>query len=338
MKGIAPKMAAFLVGLLIISFSLPSSALNTVSIIHQDTLRLIGIDMPRREIIETLGTPDVIKSEGMALQYTQMGLSLYLNQKDQVEQIYLAREFKGFIGKKDKTRGIGLEDLERAFGSCAGSVDKLNYQPSPIIRTGATTETENKTDPTGREKGEFPLQYPGERKLYAFYNEGEIMKYKYVHDSEGVAFWMDHEKRLYAAVIYTPRAKEEVKAPALARAAEKAPVTPPPLSLIHFDFDRHEIKRIYVPVLEGYAAFLSDNPSASASVHGHTDYFGSIQYNQKLSWRRAEAVRAYLVEKGIAPDRIKIAGHGELKPLTDDKTAEGRALNRRAEIGAAANK
>ena len=65
---------------------------------------------------------------------------------------------------------------------------------------------------------------------------------------------------------------------------------------------------------------------------GHTDRIGSVAYNQKLSVRRSEAVKAYLVTKGIEKNRIYTEGKGEKQPIADNKTKEGRAKNRRVEI------
>ena len=65
---------------------------------------------------------------------------------------------------------------------------------------------------------------------------------------------------------------------------------------------------------------------------GHTDSVGADAYNQKLSVKRAEAIKAYLVSKGIEKNRIYTEGKGEKQPVADNKTAEGRAKNRRVEI------
>jgi OOP family OmpA-OmpF porin len=74
---------------------------------------------------------------------------------------------------------------------------------------------------------------------------------------------------------------------------------------------------------------------------GHTDSIGSDTYNQRLSVRRAEAVKAFLVSKGIERNRVYTEGKGEKQPVADNKTKEGRAKNRRVEIevvGTRANK
>ena len=65
---------------------------------------------------------------------------------------------------------------------------------------------------------------------------------------------------------------------------------------------------------------------------GHTDSVGSDAYNQKLSVRRAEAVKEYLVSKGLEKNRVYTEGKGEKQPVADNKTKEGRAKNRRVEI------
>ncbi|MBA3477579.1 MAG: OmpA family protein, partial [Lautropia sp.] len=65
---------------------------------------------------------------------------------------------------------------------------------------------------------------------------------------------------------------------------------------------------------------------------GHTDSVGSDAYNQRLSVRRSEAVKAYMVSKGIEANRIYTEGKGEKQPVADNKTRDGRAKNRRVEI------
>jgi outer membrane protein OmpA-like peptidoglycan-associated protein len=67
-------------------------------------------------------------------------------------------------------------------------------------------------------------------------------------------------------------------------------------------------------------------------INGHTDNTGSDELNQKLSESRANSVKQYLLENGIGENRITATGYGESKPIADNKTAAGRAMNRRVEI------
>jgi outer membrane protein OmpA-like peptidoglycan-associated protein len=80
------------------------------------------------------------------------------------------------------------------------------------------------------------------------------------------------------------------------------------------------------------AALKKQGDRAAIVVAGHTDARGSDVVNQRLSQRRAEAVRSYLVSRGIPSDTIRAVGKGQVEPIADNKTAEGRANNRRVEI------
>ncbi|MET0342971.1 MAG: OmpA family protein [Polyangiales bacterium] len=79
-------------------------------------------------------------------------------------------------------------------------------------------------------------------------------------------------------------------------------------------------------------ALTQGNPDATIVVEGHTDSQGSQSFNLDLSQRRAQSVRDYLAGHGVAPDRIRAEGLGFQRPVADNKTAEGRANNRRVEI------
>jgi outer membrane protein OmpA-like peptidoglycan-associated protein len=320
-----------LCGFLTLAFPSNGYSVTALSVQFEDTLHLVNLDMTRKQIVETLGTPDVIKSDGMCLQYEYLGISVYLNKDDRIEQIYLARDFHGSIGRKSQPHGISLSDLQTEFGAPA-SHTKLNYQPSPLIQNKATTETENMTEPTGKPKEEFPLQYPGNKKLYIFYNEGRVIKYKYVLDDDGIAFWLDQNQKLYSTVLYMSRDEKAAHDASLASAGELDGTGKKRLAVIHFDFDKYNIKKLAIPIIDDHVAYLKQHASLPVLVEGHTDYMGSDAYNQKLSEQRATSVRDYLVQKGIASARIQVRGYGESRPAADNKTAEGRAINRRAEL------
>lgn len=100
----------------------------------------------------------------------------------------------------------------------------------------------------------------------------------------------------------------------------------------NFDFDSAKLRPAADGKLKEVAEFAATYKDAKLDVSGHTDSVGSDAYNQKLSERRANAVKADLVKRGVAADRIVATGAGEAKPVTSNKTKAGRAENRRVEI------
>jgi len=101
---------------------------------------------------------------------------------------------------------------------------------------------------------------------------------------------------------------------------------------VNFDFDKSNIRKEDVADLDKAVAFVKKYPDAKVDVEGHTDSRGTDKYNQKLSERRANAVKKYLVDKGEKSDRITAVGKGEAEPIADNKTDKGRFENRRVEV------
>jgi OOP family OmpA-OmpF porin len=99
-----------------------------------------------------------------------------------------------------------------------------------------------------------------------------------------------------------------------------------------FDFDKSVIKPEGKSKLDDLANKIRGINLEVVIAIGHTDSIGSDAYNQKLSVRRAESVKAYLVSKGVEPNRIYTEGKGEKQPVASNKTKEGRQKNRRVEI------
>ncbi len=100
-----------------------------------------------------------------------------------------------------------------------------------------------------------------------------------------------------------------------------------------FDFDQAVIKRTGRRELDALAASLQDTGAGQIRIVGHTDSMGPAAYNQDLSMRRANAVKDYLVRKGIRSGSITTSGRGETRPVASNDTAAGRAMNRRVEVG-----
>lgn len=101
---------------------------------------------------------------------------------------------------------------------------------------------------------------------------------------------------------------------------------------VNFEFGQAVLTGDSYVILDQVYASLIEWPEIKVEIRGHTDSIGSRLANKRLSYKRAVAVRDYLLRKGIAPDRLIAVGTGEEEPIADNNTAEGRALNRRVEL------
>jgi OmpA-OmpF porin, OOP family len=174
------------------------------------------------------------------------------------------------------------------------------------------------------------------------------------HWTQGVGgpVWKNSVGQCWKLTSWTPAMAIEECDPDLVRKAAPVTVPPPPpppaakpaakpkpvaekvtlAADVLFDFDKAVLKN------EGKAK-LDDLANRAKAINlevviaiGHTDSIGSDAYNQKLSVRRAESVKSYLVSKGVEPNRIYTEGKGEKQPVASNKTKDGRQKNRRVEI------
>ncbi len=101
---------------------------------------------------------------------------------------------------------------------------------------------------------------------------------------------------------------------------------------VNFDFNKATLKDESYPILFHAVQVLLLNPDLKVEIQGYTDNIGSDEYNMKLGEKRAEAVRDYLISKGVSADRLTVRSFGENQPIADNTTANGRAMNRRVEF------
>jgi len=104
------------------------------------------------------------------------------------------------------------------------------------------------------------------------------------------------------------------------------------LTTTYFDFGKADLTTATQQVLDEVAAYLLTYEGRIVTIEGHTDEIDTKEYNMMLSLDRAGAVRRYLAEKGVDAMRMRIAGFGESRPVADNRTEQGRQLNRRVEI------
>ena len=100
----------------------------------------------------------------------------------------------------------------------------------------------------------------------------------------------------------------------------------------HFAFDKSNLTAAARDTLQQAVRLLKEHADVRVEIEGHTDSVGTVKYNQLLSERRANSVKAYLVSQGISESRITTKGFGKSQPIESNSTAEGRANNRRVMI------
>ncbi|MCF5084582.1 OmpA family protein [Pseudomonas gessardii] len=154
---------------------------------------------------------------------------------------------------------------------------------------------------------------------------------------------MDNGKWDYSALVglgvnFGGNAGAAAPAPTPAPAPEPVPEPEAPVAQVvrveldvKFDFDKATVKPNSYGDVKNLADFMAQYPATNVEVAGHTDSVGPDAYNQKLSQRRADAVKQVLVKDGVAPSRITSVGYGESRPVADNATEAGRAVNRRVE-------
>lgn len=293
--------------------------IDSITVRGGDMQHRIALGMTEQALADSVGAPDIIKNDGSCYYYRVFDVSLMLDKNRKVEQIYAGRNFTGTVMKADGSEAP-VGDIFKDFGEPLVTV-RRTYTPSTAIGSAATAETENMAAASGAEMQALPLEYRGQKKLYELYIGPGVLKYKYVLDEDGIAFWLDAGKKPYATVIY--------RTPAAASAG---------LSMIYFDFDKDTIKDIYIAGLDLLSLRLKDNATIVIAIDGHADELGADAYNQNLSERRAKSVFNYFLRAGIPAERMKFAGFGRKQPAADNKTPdgrdnpEGRALNRRVQI------
>jgi OOP family OmpA-OmpF porin len=132
-------------------------------------------------------------------------------------------------------------------------------------------------------------------------------------------------------IFYTVEAREIVQEVVEVEAAAVVPEVIE-LDTITFAFDQYELTPEAKMRLDENLERLSSQPDLSIVLQGYTDSIGTDDYNQKLSEKRAQAVYEYFISKGVSSERMQSVGYGESRPIADNSSAQGRALNRRTEI------
>lgn len=173
----------------------------------------------------------------------------------------------------------------------------------------------------------------------AKYCPEKIAKARELGRQAAEAYWACHNTEALRLLADARRLAKEAEAcgPAYVAPTPEVPAAPLPGKIcitlnVQFDYDKSDVKPKYHNVIGKVAEFMNKYPKTTTVIEGHTDNRGSYDYNIKLSERRANSVRNYLIEKfGIEPSRLATKGFGYTKPVATNKTAAGRQKNRRIE-------
>jgi outer membrane protein OmpA-like peptidoglycan-associated protein len=189
-----------------------------------------------------------------------------------------------------------------------------------------------------------PVQY-ATAEAYLALADHEIGEADYLAEDTKLALKIAKEKSLEAMKLTpcekpAPAPPPEPPKPAPPPPPEPPKPAPPPppkpspvFENIYFNEKKTNIDPVAAKALDRDGAMLKENPDIKVEIGGHTDSMGSEKGNQKISEKRAESAKKYLMDKfNIPGDRMIVKGYGSSKPIADNGTKEGRAKNRRVEL------
>ncbi|RRV87086.1 OmpA family protein [Stutzerimonas stutzeri] len=208
----------------------------------------------------------------------------------------------------------------------------------PYVSAGVAHQSIGQADRGGRDRSTFANVGTGVKYYFTenFFAKASVDGMYNIDADEaewmagvGVGLNFGGGARQVAAVEPTP---EPAPAPIVDTEPEPAPEVVRVELDVKFDFDKSRVREESYSDIKNLADFMQQYPQTTTVVEGHTDSVGTDQYNQRLSERRAEAVRNVLVnEYGVQGNRVNSVGYGESRPVADNSTEEGRQINRRVE-------
>jgi outer membrane protein OmpA-like peptidoglycan-associated protein len=226
-------------------------------------------------------------------------------------------------------RGRATIDLKAIYANLQKIREEKAFSCAPKELANAEAYYEGLTHELSKERAKASL-------VQSLYN-GFLSNYLLAKEKVDVA--KRESLVCYTGKVELPIAQAEPQEPVAQKPVEPKKEEPAkveePLMVrarIHFDFNRADIKKEYIPLLKEVAKVLKENPNINLRIEGYTDDIGTKAYNQKLALKRAMAVKNFLVKEGINPERIQVVGFGKERYIAENTTPIGRLTNRRAEF------
>lgn len=235
-----------------------------------------------------------------------------------VKQVNTDKDFDGVVDEKDECPDVfgevallGCPDADK--DSVADIHDKCPDVPG-LKRYNGCPAPDSDGDGLNDEEDKCP-------------NEAGLKKYNGcpIPDTDGDGVNDEEDKCPQVAGLRSLQGCPEVKQEVVKKVNTAA-------KSIYFLTGKEVIQKVSYARLDTVASILQSDSDLKISIEGHTDNVGSVTVNETLSYKRAEAVKAYLVSKGVDENRIRATGFGSSKPVASNLTADGRAKNRRVEL------
>ena len=244
---------------------------------------------------------------------------------------------KTYLGPTVPIYGLGKDStFTNVWNYRIEGIYNFDFMPSPalvpFVAVGIGGQTIDYSGGPESDKTRFAFDYGVGLKY--FVTDSIAIRGDIRHVLAIGSLFNDLEATLGIAFYFGGKKEEEMK-----KAPEAAPVIEQKLLGegrakldIEFDFDKSNVRPQYHDEIKQVADFMVKYPDTKVAIEGHTDSIGSNEYNQKLSERRANSVKNYIIDNfGIDAKRLRAEGFGETRPIADNKTDEGRQRNRRVE-------
>lgn len=280
-------------------------------------------------------------TESVTLTSLSLDLLYYLSPCDPVSP-YVGGGFGGIYFTPKNAFESQLNDsfLEYQMNIRAGAEWKLSNDWKLVTELGYFTPSSNKLDGennTHEHKGLFGTNCD----TYMNFNLGFLYYFSKGNPSKKCELYSGITASSPAQTQLTSEDVEKIVKENLPREITKEVVVEKPslkseskwvLVGVNFEFNSANLTKESFPILLNAIQVLTQHPEIKVEIVGYTDNIGSERYNQTLSEKRAEVVKTYLIANGIEASRLESIGMGEANPIGNNKTVEGRTLNRRIEF------